>query len=166
MRQHFYQCLGKGCLLPFAVKSWRKWWLCTPSMSILHLQNARNGRGWEVGRMHQVLEMVPHRQMSEHFSRILRRWLGLPWLFILGTFHPFPYHAFHFYPCMHYLTFHLFLYHALIFIHALVCLLLVRNSCTFGTLALSYSCTITVCLIHSLTNMYGVLFVSKLLGFF
>ena len=28
---------------------------------LLHLQNARNGRGRDVGRMHQVLEMV---QMS------------------------------------------------------------------------------------------------------
>ena len=52
---------------------------------LLHLQNARNGQGREVGRMHHVLEIVPHRQMSEHISKIFRWWLGLPWLFILGT---------------------------------------------------------------------------------
>ena len=46
---------------------------CVLLRRLLHLQNARNGRGREVGRMHQVLEMVPPGQMSEHFSRILRR---------------------------------------------------------------------------------------------
>ena len=86
---------------------------------LLHLQNTRNGRGQEVGRMHQVLEMVSHKQMSEHFSRILRRWMGLPWLFILATF---LYHALYFYPCIHYLTFHPFLYHALFLsMHLYVC---------------------------------------------
>ena len=45
-----------------------------------------------------------------------------------------------------------------IFIHELVCLSLVCHSCTFGTLALSYSCTITVPLshyyFHALLNTY------------
>ena len=44
-----------------------------------------------------------------------------------------------------------------IFIHELVCLSLVCHSCTFGILALSYSCTITVPLshyyCHALLNM-------------
>ena len=40
---------------------------CGRFWRLLHLQNAGNGWGQEVGRMHQVLEMVPHEQMSEHF---------------------------------------------------------------------------------------------------
>ena len=72
MRRHLYQCLEK--LLPFPHEEKQ-----TSSEEsgllrrLLHLQNARSGRGREVGRMHQVLEIVPHGQMSEHFSNIFRR---------------------------------------------------------------------------------------------
>ena len=89
MRQYLYQCLtiplpvpGKRMLATFPREEKQ---MCSEESGdcgllrrLLHLQNARNGRGREVGRMHQVFEMVPHGQMSEHFSRILRRLLGLP----------------------------------------------------------------------------------------
>ena len=97
---------------------------CVLLRRLLHLQNARNGRGWEVGRMHKCLRWYH----TDKCLNISQESLGLPWLFVLGTFHPFLYHAFDFYPCMHYLTFHPFLYHALVFIHSLVCHLYVIHA--------------------------------------
>ena len=163
MRQHLYQCLEKGYLLPFFIKRRRalKEVVTVYSFDVYCIcrMPEMHGRGWEVGRMHKCLRWYH----TDKCLNISQESLGLPWLFVLGTFHPFRYHAFHFYPCMHVLFNISSIFVSCTCLYPFTCLSLVCHSCTFSTLALSYSCTITVCLIHSLANMYGVPFVSKLL---
>ena len=134
MRRHLYQCLEK--LLPFPMKRSRRALKKVGSFDvycICRMLEMVEGEKW--GECTKCLRLYHMDKCLSISQKFLEGDIGFALTVYLGNinFHLFLYHALYFYPCMHLLTFHPFLYHAYYF--------------------LILACTVTVCLIHSLTTI-------------
>ena len=167
MRQHLYQCLEKGYLLPFFIKRRRALKEVVTVYSfdvycICRMPEMVEGEKW--GECTKCLRWY-HTDKCLNISQESLKVIGFALTVYLRNISSLSV------PCISFLSMHALFNISSIsvsctYLYPCICLSLV---CLHALLAHLHSLILApslVCLIHSLTNMYGMPFVSKLLFFF